>query len=166
MLPFFNDSKKSRTPGAGRESLQKTVPLKFVTDPLRSGHRWFHSHNRTRNHFVATMAEFIGTTLFLFFAFAGTQVAKLATPPNNTNIVGTPSDPSQLLYIALSFGFSLAVNAWVFFRISGGLFNPAVRNLPLHIFARLMKHFLICHRSLWACVLSVLSHTFGVFFCL
>jgi aquaporin related protein len=31
-----------------------------------------------------------------------------------------------LLYIALSFGFSLAVNAWVFFRISGGLFNPAV----------------------------------------
>ena len=30
------------------------------------------------------------------------------------------------LYIALSFGFSLAVNAWIFFRISGGLFNPAV----------------------------------------
>jgi hypothetical protein len=30
------------------------------------------------------------------------------------------------LYIALSFGFSLAVNAWIFFRVSGGLFNPAV----------------------------------------
>jgi aquaporin related protein len=26
----------------------------------------------------------------------------------------------------LSFGFSLAVNAWIFFRVSGGLFNPAV----------------------------------------
>lgn len=36
------------------------------------------------------------------------------------------SNPQQLQYIALSFGFSLAVNAWVFFRISGGLFNPAV----------------------------------------
>ena len=36
------------------------------------------------------------------------------------------SNPPQLQYIALSFGFSLAVNAWVFFRISGGLFNPAV----------------------------------------
>ncbi len=35
-------------------------------------------------------------------------------------------NPSQLLYISLAFGFSLAVNAWVFFRISGGLFNPAV----------------------------------------
>ena len=30
------------------------------------------------------------------------------------------------LYISLSFGFSLAVNAWIFFRVSGGLFNPAV----------------------------------------
>jgi aquaporin related protein len=38
----------------------------------------------------------------------------------------TGSNPSQLLYISLSFGFSLAVNAWVFFRISGGLFNPCV----------------------------------------
>ena len=33
---------------------------------------------------------------------------------------------SNLLYIALGFGFSLAVNAWIFFRVSGGLFNPAV----------------------------------------
>jgi aquaporin related protein len=33
---------------------------------------------------------------------------------------------SALTYIALGFGFSLAVNAWVFFRVSGGLFNPAV----------------------------------------
>jgi len=79
-----------------------------------------------RNHFVATSAEFAGTTLFLFFAFSGTQVALLANTPSSTNEVGTPSDPSQLMFIALSFGFSLAVNAWVFFRISGGLFNPAV----------------------------------------
>lgn len=37
-------------------------------------------------------------------------------------------NPSELLYISLAFGFSLATNAWVFFRISGGLFNPAVSN--------------------------------------
>ena len=36
------------------------------------------------------------------------------------------SDPSILLYVALSFGFSLAVNVWIFFRVSGGMFNPAV----------------------------------------
>lgn len=41
-------------------------------------------------------------------------------------VAETGSNPQQLQYIALSFGFSLAVNAWVFFRISGGLFNPAV----------------------------------------
>ena len=32
----------------------------------------------------------------------------------------------QILFISLGFGFSLAVTAWVFYRISGGLFNPAV----------------------------------------
>jgi aquaporin related protein len=26
------------------------------------------------------------------------------------------------MYISLSFGFSLLVNVWVFFRVSGGLF--------------------------------------------
>jgi aquaporin rerated protein, other eukaryote len=34
--------------------------------------------------------------------------------------------PQTILFIALAFGFSLAVNAWAFYRISGGLFNPAV----------------------------------------
>lgn len=32
----------------------------------------------------------------------------------------------MLLYISLVFAFSLMVNVWIFFRISGGLFNPAV----------------------------------------
>ena len=41
-------------------------------------------------------------------------------------MVTASSDVSRLLYISLAFGFSLAVNAWTFFRISGGLFNPAV----------------------------------------
>lgn len=51
---------------------------------------------------------------------------------SNTNTGSTvitqtaQKNPAQLLYISLSFGFSLAVNAWIFFRISGGLFNPAV----------------------------------------
>lgn len=79
-----------------------------------------------RNHFIAMSGEYAGTTLFLFFAFSGTQVALFADVPESRNEVGTPSNPAQLLYIALCFGFALAVNAWVFFRISGGLFNPAV----------------------------------------
>ncbi len=80
--------------------------------------------DRVRNHFVAVCGEFMGTVLFLFFALSGAQVANNIP---STTVAGTTqppkvvgSNPSQLQYIALSFGFSLAVNAWVFFRISGG----------------------------------------------
>jgi aquaporin related protein len=31
-----------------------------------------------------------------------------------------------VVFIALSYGFSLLIAAWVLYRISGGLFNPAV----------------------------------------
>lgn len=80
------------------------------------------------------LGEFVGTFLFLFFAFAATQVANMgaaATPPATAAAVGAPN-VSVGLYIALAFGFSLAVNAWVFFRISGGLFNPAVSSSPFY----------------------------------
>ena len=82
-----------------------------------------------RAHFVAMCGEFAGTFLFLFFAFSGTQVANTETQssvPTTKTTISQAADPAQLLYISLCFGFSLAVNAWVFFRISGGLFNPAV----------------------------------------
>ena len=82
-----------------------------------------------RNHFVAGAGEFAGTFLFLFFALSATQVANVQTPAvpgDAVTPVDTASNTSTLLYISLCFGFSLAVNAWVFFRISGGLFNPAV----------------------------------------
>ena len=80
------------------------------------------SGDEVRKHFVAASGEFVGTFLFLFFSFGGTQVANIITP------AASPT-PSQLLYIALSFGFSLGVTAWAFYRISGGLFNPAVCTL-------------------------------------
>ncbi len=74
---------------------------------------------------VAIVGEFVGTFLFLFFAFMGTQIA-------NTSSIATAAGAKlapqlqPLLFISLVFGFSLAVNAWIFFRISGGLFNPVV----------------------------------------
>jgi aquaporin related protein len=62
--------------------------------------------------------------MYLFFAFAGAMVAHRG--PSEDAVARADSDPSVLLYVALSFGFSLAVNVWIFFRVSGGLFNPAV----------------------------------------
>ena len=79
-----------------------------------------------RGHIVAVIGEFVGTLLFLFFAFAGTQVANISSNNNTGTEIDTTlqqKNPSQLLYVSLSFGFSLLVTAWVFFRISGGLFS-------------------------------------------
>ncbi|KAI5858507.1 aquaporin [Tricharina praecox] len=85
-----------------------------------------HGHlpgNGFKNHLVAAAGEFVGTFFFLFMAFAGTSVANIPSPPQSDT---TRTDPEQLMYIALSFGFSLCINVWIFFRISGGLFNPVV----------------------------------------
>lgn len=106
-----------------------------------------------KKQLVGFLGEFCGTFLFLFFAFSATQIANMSAGPTTAFRLPDPSDgepdplrpaargqnyaradaweiprpnPMVLLYISLAFGFSLAVNAWVFFRISGGLFNPAV----------------------------------------
>jgi aquaporin related protein len=73
--------------------------------------------HKLRGHIVAMTGEFVGTFLFLFFALGGTQVA---------NSIPNSSSSEPIMYISLCFGFSLLVNVWVFYRVSGGLFNPAV----------------------------------------
>lgn len=78
-----------------------------------------------RNNLIAVVGEFVGTFLFLFFSFAGTQVSNTPKP-----VAGAPPNTSNLLYSALSFGFSLTVNIWAFYRVTGGLFNPVVS--PTH----------------------------------
>ncbi|KAL2832530.1 hypothetical protein BDW59DRAFT_169382 [Aspergillus cavernicola] len=80
-----------------------------------------HLADTTRNNFIAIAGEFTGTFLFLFFSFAGTQVANTPKP-----VDGAPPNTSALLYSSLAFGFSLMVNVWAFYRVTGGLFNPAV----------------------------------------
>lgn len=118
--------------GGGRlnwKELSKEEKVEVLRLPLTE---WMNSE--FKNHFVASLGEFIGTTLFLLFAFAGTEVANIQSQANqsdsndsNTTTGGaTGFNIAVLLYISLIFGFSLMVNVWIFFRISGGLFNPAV----------------------------------------
>lgn len=77
-------------------------------------------------------SEFIGTILFLWFAFAGAQTAAATGG-------GVAETPEQVMLTSLSFGFSLLVTVWAFYRVSGGLFNPAVRkpffSSQRHLFA-------------------------------
>ena len=118
---------------------RKTTHIDGLEDGVHPGHLpgFVQSLKPTiRNHFVAMCGELIGTFLFLFFALSGTQVANnvpsTVVDGTTQTAMSAGSNPAQLQYIALCFGFSLAVNAWVFFRISGGLFNPAV-SLSFHI---------------------------------
>ncbi|PHH64295.1 hypothetical protein CDD81_4779 [Ophiocordyceps australis] len=76
-----------------------------------------------RNNATAVIAEFCGTFMFLLLSFIGTQTA-LST--NSPGVAGAPLMPFSLLYVAASFGSALAVNVWIFYRVSGGMFNPAV----------------------------------------
>lgn len=108
-------------PGVGKRKIVTTdVEAQTVRSNRLRGFSWL--PNKVRNHFIAMLGEFVGTFMFLFFAFAGTQVANTNAKSSSN---GAPNT-EDLMYIALAFGFSLAVNVWVFFRISGGLFNPAV----------------------------------------
>ncbi|KDQ59028.1 hypothetical protein JAAARDRAFT_206013 [Jaapia argillacea MUCL 33604] len=65
--------------------------------------------------------EFIGTTFFLLLALGGIQAASAETFSSADS-----SNVERIMYIALSMGFSLTVAAWLFFRVTGGLFNPNI----------------------------------------
>lgn len=82
-----------------------------------------------RNTMVIVSGEFCGTFMFLFLAFVGTQTAVNNNDPLNPDSKA-PLLPMSLFYIAASFGAALAVNVWVFYRVTGGMFNPAV---SLHV---------------------------------
>ncbi|KAK4208019.1 aquaporin-like protein [Rhypophila decipiens] len=85
-----------------------------------------------RNNLVAAIGEFVGTFLFLFFAFAGTQVANMSAAAVAAS-PGSPPDPTTVTFISLCFGLSLMANVWAFYRVTGGLFNPCVSTYtPLH----------------------------------
>ena len=112
ILPMHNGSTRRSADyrdGSARRHQRRAEPEKETM-----GHK-------IKGHFVAMTGEFVGTFLFLFFALGGTQVANNLPPTSSTE---------PILYISLVFGFSLLVNVWVFYRISGGLFNPAVSPLP------------------------------------
>jgi hypothetical protein len=71
----------------------------------------------------AALQEFVGTTFFLVLGLGGIQAA---TVENNTDAQGGASNIEQVMYTSTAMGFSLLVSAWLFFRVTGGLFNPNV----------------------------------------
>lgn len=102
------------------------------TSPLKES--WSRqSHNKhvprghlssIQSHLVAALGEFVGTFFFLWMAYSGQLM--VGNQVASTAIAGGGASSETVVLISLVYGFSLLVNAWAFYRISGGLFNPAV----------------------------------------
>ncbi|EFP84939.2 hypothetical protein PGT21_036059 [Puccinia graminis f. sp. tritici] len=79
---------------------------------------------------LASVAEFLGTTVFLLMGLGGIQAAAIsneaAKEASRNSIANEVASVSQLLYISTSMSLALLASAWTFFRISGSVFNPNV----------------------------------------
>ena len=70
---------------------------------------------------AGALLEFVGTFFFLTLAYGGVQATTSAGG------VDQPAPNALNVFIAsVNFGFSLLVSAWLFYRVTGGLFNPNV----------------------------------------
>jgi hypothetical protein len=109
----------------GHTALSRLDPLRKIFD------KFFASIPQiVRGHVVAVIGELIGTAAFLFFAFSAAEIALLSGNNNQGDKIDFTTksiQTEQLLYISFGTGISLVVTAWTFFRISGALFDPAVR---------------------------------------
>ncbi|KEF60668.1 aquaporin rerated protein, other eukaryote [Exophiala aquamarina CBS 119918] len=97
---------------------------------------------------VAVLGEFVGTFLFLFFAYAGCQVAN---DPSERNGLPVEANTLRIIYIGLSFAVSLAINCWLFYRVSGGQLNPAV-TLTLYLVGAIPGR-----RTITICIAQVIA---------
>ncbi|KAF8602331.1 aquaporin-like protein, partial [Ceratobasidium sp. AG-I] len=82
----------------------------------------------------AAVLEFIGTVVWLLLSLGGIQASAFSAmrqssePPQvvHGHPVGTVPSISQLLFNSLSMGMGLLSAVWLFYRVTGGLFNPNV----------------------------------------
>lgn len=101
-------------------------------DERSGGHRHHHNHDFThtttlQRHVVAATGEFVGTFMFLFMGYAGHLMILDQAAAGENSVASTSLGFLQIMAVGFTYGFSLLVSVWTFYRISGGLFNPAVR---------------------------------------
>ncbi|KDN39551.1 hypothetical protein RSAG8_08707, partial [Rhizoctonia solani AG-8 WAC10335] len=97
-----------------------------------------------REDLHAAALELVGTILFLVLGLGGIQAAAFSNKSSvaaaangaendGAQAINTIASIEQLLYISVSMGLSLLVSVWFFFRVTGGVFNPAVSTALLLI---------------------------------
>jgi aquaporin related protein len=82
---------------------------------------------RIRNRSIAMFSEFVGAFLFMLVGIGGNSTV-IHGPAKAMQYGGGDmmADPAKILFVATVWGMAVSVNAWAFFHVSGGLFNPAV----------------------------------------
>lgn len=110
-LPAADDAFPQKDPVKNR----KTIVSRFDIGP-----------DSWRNHFIAAYGEFVGTFIFLWCAYVICNVANHALDLKSVDNTPTTSHPSQVIMIAIGFGFSVMFSVWCFAGVSGGALNPAV----------------------------------------
>ena len=86
----------------------------------------------SRGHTVAVIGEFVGTTSFLFFAFAGTQVANISSNTNTgTTVVTTVQQVWKFESIHFDYsGICIAKNTtWIWTHLDNYMiFKDSLRD--------------------------------------
>ncbi|KAJ7746267.1 putative aquaporin 1, partial [Mycena metata] len=100
-----------------------------------------------RKDFIAASLELVGTTFFLLLGLGGIQAAFAEEGASESSVTRV----EKVLYISTCMGFSLVVCAWIFFRITGSLFNPCVT------FALVLLGILPPFRGLLYCIAQFLG---------
>ncbi|KAG9017728.1 hypothetical protein FRB93_004539 [Tulasnella sp. JGI-2019a] len=83
----------------------------------------------------AAVLEFCGTFIFLLLGLGGIQASAFSKEAALSAASATAGGASidQLMYISASMGLSLLIAVWLFYRVTGGVFNPAVSTALLLI---------------------------------
>jgi len=83
--------------------------------------------------------EFCGTFMFLLFSFGGVEAINYQSElaASQSGVGSGKASPVmsiiQLLHVSAAFGLSLLISVWLFYRVTGGLFNPNVTTALLLI---------------------------------
>ncbi|KAK7953862.1 aquaporin rerated protein [Apiospora saccharicola] len=92
-------------------------------------HHLYQDHTHTtplQQHIVAATGEFVGTFMFLFMGYAGHLMILDQAAAGGNSVASLSLGFLSTMAVGFTYGFSLLVSVWAFYRISGGLFNPAV----------------------------------------
>ncbi|KAB8437350.1 hypothetical protein FH972_025030 [Carpinus fangiana] len=81
---------------------------------------------RIKTEATPIVAEFLGTFFFLFVAYFASQGAGPLPLSDSTTRAFGQFYVVERLYIALAFGASYTISLGIFWRFSGGFFNPVV----------------------------------------